>query len=234
MPLSQEDRISISKKIVQIPTQNAQSDKIQVQLEDAKVLAEKEDNSNKNLMDDITPLVNAYQLEFQRYDGNGRTQLIEQDMVDAVNRKLNNYFFPNDTQRPLPSVPDGVWKNFPSFSGLKGIGKDYIDAGGGNWIEGYTIVQKEQDLIDAINVEIAIIEGLVDATRSTGDECVIVNIPPPTDTIQPSSTMQAAATAMIAAVQAWEDFINITFGVIPTNIQDPDPTRSYPWRYPHH
>ncbi len=221
MALSQDDRIVISKKIVDIPRQNAQAAKLKDDLEAAKIEAEKEDNSNKTLMDVKTALVNPYQTELERYNSDGHNQLLEQDLLDAADRKLQNFFFPNDPQTPIPSVPDGVWKNFPAFSGSKAIGKTYTET--------FTPVTKEQDLIDAINTEIAIIEALVAATRSSGDECVPGNpgpIPPASpDVIQSSATMQAAATAMITAVQAWEDFMNATSAIVPTSIQDPDPTR---------
>ena len=76
MALTQDERLSISKKIVQIPLQNAASDTITAQLDTEKTKAQKEDNANKTLMDDITVLINGYQLELERYDGNGRNQLL--------------------------------------------------------------------------------------------------------------------------------------------------------------
>ena len=236
MALSQDDRIAISKKIIDIPKQNAQADNIQAQLDPAKAKAEKEDLSNKSLMDDITPLVNAYQTELQRYDGNGRTQLLEQDLQDSVDKVLQNPFFPNDPNTPLPSVPDGVWKNFTSFSGNKAIGKTYLET--------FTSVTREQDLIDAVTAAIAVVEGFVDATRSSGDECNeggSCSMPqydnetdctnnggtwtPGPDIISPSAAMSAAGTDLINAIAAWETFLNGTDAVIPDNVTDPDATR---------
>lgn len=202
--------------------QNATADTISAQIEAEKQKALKEDNANKSLLDNVNVLVHAYQAEYERYDGNGRNQLLEQDLIDAANRKLRNYFFPNDPQTPLPSLPDGVWKNFISFSGSKAIGKSYTEA--------YSVVTKEQDLINAINAQITIIEGLVAATRSSGDEIAVVTNPtPPPATIevkQSSTTMQNAATAMITAVQNWENFLNATYALVPTALIDPDASRT--------
>jgi hypothetical protein len=213
-----------------------QSDKISGQLEEAKVAAEKEDNSNKQLMDDLTPIINLYQQELERYDGNGRNQLIEQDMIDSAKHILQNPFFPNDTTVPLPNIPDGVWKNFPAFSGNKAIGKQYNET--------YTSVTKEQDLMDAIAAAITAVEAFSDATRSSGDECNeggTCDLPqydnqtdcvngggvwtPGPDIIGPSAAMAAAGTDLVNAVQAWEDFLNGTDAVIPTPAQDGDTAR---------
>jgi len=234
MALSQEDRISISRKIAEIPLQDAQANKIDAQLQSAKDVVIVEDNANKKLQDDKTALINPYQSEVERYDGNGRNQVLEQDIVDSANKKLQNFFFPNDPNTPLPSIPAGVWANFVAFMGNKAIGKQYNET--------YATVQKEQDLIDDINTQITIIEALSDPTRSTGQECIVspgsCSNPiytdetacdlnggiwtPGVDTIQNHAGMQQAAIDMKAAVQAWEDFMNTTYGFIPTIGVDPD------------
>lgn len=198
MALSQEDRIEISKKIIDIPKENENSADLQAQLEIEKIKAQKADNANKALMDESTPFIDGYQSELERYNGNGHTQLIEQDLIDSADRLLQNPFFPNDQNTPMPAIPDGAWKFFPPFSGNKGIGKNYNET--------YTPVTKEQDHFDDINTQIAIIEALVDATRSSGNECV--DIPP--EIVGPSVVMQQAAIDLKAAVQAWEDFLNGT------------------------
>lgn len=233
--LTQDERLSISKKIVQIPQQNAASDTITGQLNTEKLKAEKEDNANKTLMDDITVYINGYQQELERYDGNGRNQLLEQDMHDAADRKLSNFFFPNNPQVPLPSIPDGVWKNFVPFAYTKALGKTYLEA--------YPVVQKEQDLINAINSAILVVEAFSNITRSTGQSCNATgtcSIPmhltqaactlgggvwtPGPDFIGSDAAMQAAGTALINAIQAWETFINATFAIVVTT--DVEPTRS--------
>lgn len=235
MALTQDERISISKKLIDIPVEDAQSDLIQAQLEAVKGVAEKEDAANKTLMDEPTTLINLYQSELQRYDGNGRTQLAEQDIIDSADKILQNPFFPNDSTVPLPNIPDGVWKNFTAFSGNKAIGKNYN--------ESYTPVQKEQDLIDAINAAIATAQSFSEATQGTGKSCEesgSCSMPEydnqtdcennggtwtASDNITSDAAMVAAMDALKSAVQAWEDFMNTTYAVIPTAGQDADATR---------
>jgi len=229
MALTQDDRISISKKIIDIPRENETAEGLKDQLELQRVELEKQDNGNKSLQDDQTALVNDYQAELSRYDGNGRTEVTEQDMLDSANRIIQCPFFPNDNQTSLPSIPDGVWKSFVPFAGGLGIGRDYLEA--------FSTVTREQDLIDDINDQIVIVEAENAATRSTGDSCVgggTCSLPIYTnqtdcqdnggtwtpggpDFIGPDAQMQQAATDLKNAVQAWEDFLNGTLGVIPTD-----------------
>lgn len=234
MSIPQADRIAISKKIVNIPLEKANADVLKAQLEAEKVDVKKEDDANRNLMESKNALINGYQSELERIDGNGRNQLSEQDLLDSAERKLNNPFFPNDPTLPLPNIPDGVWKFFVPFSGTAAIGK--------NFDETYDTVTKEQDLIDDINAKIATVESFVDATRSTGEECVgqcTGETPAGSGTDQPTcianggtwSEIKQASTAMIdagneliAAVQAWEDFLNDTDAIVVTT--DADSTRS--------
>lgn len=163
MALSQDDRISISKKLIDIPRENETADQIKDILEDSKQDAQKKDDANKNLQDSKTALVNPYQKEYNSYDGNERNELLEQDVLDAAEKKFQNFFFPNDPQTPLPSIPDGVWKNFPAFGLSKAIGKTYVET--------YPTTTREQDKIDAVNAAIALVEVLIDGTRSSGQEC---------------------------------------------------------------
>jgi len=238
MALTLEERLAISKKIVSIPLQNAAADGTSAQIDIAKQKAKKEDDANKTLMDNITVFINSYQSEFQRYDGNGRSVLLESDMTEAADRKLKNFFFPNDPQTPLPSVPDGVWKVFVAFSNSAAIGKTYT--------EGYTVVTKEQDLINTVNAKISVVEALSNITRSTGQSCNasgVCDLPayttqatceaaspvpgvwtPGPDVIASDSPMVTAGVDLKNAILAWESFINATFAIVVTT--DVDPTRS--------
>lgn len=239
MALTQDERLAISKKIVAIPLQNAQADKTSAQIDVEKQKALKEDNANKKLLDDVNVFVHGYQFEIERYDGNGRNQLVEQDLQDAAVRKLQNFFFPNDPQTPLPSLPDGIWKNFVVFSGSKALGKTYTET--------YTTIQKEQDLINDVNAKIAVVESFTNITRSTGQSCNISGTcdlgpsyttqaaceaatptpgvwTPGPDLIASDAAMQTAGSDLIAAIQAWETFMNGTFGIVVTT--DTDGTRS--------
>lgn len=232
MALSQEERIAISKKIVQIPQQNAASDTIVAQIDAEKAKAQKEDDANKTLMDDVTVLINGYQTERERYDANGHNQLLEQDLLSSADRTLGNFFFPNDTQTPTPSIADGVWKQFIPHAYNKALGKSYAEA--------YSVVAKEQTSIDDVLAKIAVVESFSNITRSTGQSCGATgtcSLPqyttqsdcttngglwtPGPDLISNSSAMQAAGSALIASVLAWESFMNATFAIIPTNDTEP-------------
>lgn len=214
MALSQEDRIAISKKIIDIPRENASAENIKSQLDAEKAQAQKADDANKNLMNGLEVFINGYQAELSKYDGNDRKVLTEQNMLDSANRIIRNYFFPNDALTPLPNIPDGTWKFFPPFAGSLAVGKNYE--------EGYdTLSSYEDKIIADMNGFIATIEVLFDATRSTGDECISGT---PNDTIQPSATMQTAGSGLITAVQAWEDLLIAIDALIVTT--DTDATRS--------
>ena len=232
MSFTQAERIALSKKLVEIPREIATANRVKSLLAGFKQDVEDLDSANKVIMDDVTVLINPYQLELTQYDANLRTQLLEQDMIDSASRTLANYFFPNDATTPIPSVPDGVWKFFVSFSKSKAIGKEYEEVFP-------AIVIKEQDKIDAINTQIAIVEAAIDATRSSGkryDASGTCSNPIYTtqidctnnggiwisglDVTSNDAVIQQALIDIKAAVQDWEDFINTTKSYILTT--DPD------------
>jgi len=243
MALTQAQRIELSKKVIEIPEQNQALAGIKNNIENEKVKQENIDNSNKSFMDEVTVHINAYQNEIKLLDGNDRTELLEQDMVDAANKIKQNFFFPNDVQVPLPNVPDGVWKFLVPFSGSKAIGLDYTEAFP-------STITKEQDKIDAINAIIATVESIQDSTRSTGLVCsedtsgtCSGETPPgsgidePTcltnggtwtpsggpDTYSPDPTIQTALTDLVTALDDWKLFIQNEQSQIYTS--DPDAGR---------
>jgi len=165
MALSKEDRISISKQIIGIPQANANADNTIAQIEGAKVAAEEADASNKSLMDNATVLVDPYQTELTLLDGNVRSNLTEQMIIDSANHVFQSFFFPNDPATLLPSVPDGAWKSFPPFAGSAAIGKEYTET--------YPTTAKEQDKIDVITPIIASLDANNTETQiTTGQECI--------------------------------------------------------------
>ncbi|MHA1675722.1 MAG: hypothetical protein ACTSU6_00935 [Candidatus Njordarchaeales archaeon] len=217
MPLSSADRIAISKKLVEIPKENATALKVKSTLEDARVLAENADDAIKTLMDDESILVNAYQAERELYNGEGTDVLAEQDLIDAVDRKFQNLFFPNDPATPLPSIADGIWKNFVPFAGSGAIGKNYDETF-------TTLASYEQFLITDLNAKIATVEGVAAPNRSTGLECSAF---PSDPTFSADTTMVGASAGQNVkdAVQTWEDMLNTISSLIPTVGQDPNVAR---------
>jgi hypothetical protein len=207
--LTQSQRIEVSKKIVSIPleNQNAQNTK-DLLLNVEKPKAIEADDANKSIIDQRTPAINGYQSELQMLDGNGRTQIVEQDYQDASQRKLGNYFYYNKQDTPTPSNPDGIWKNLLPFLLGYGIGKDYN--------EGYNPVQKEQDLIDAFNSAVSAFEVFHPMERCTGQNAVTNLTPPPPATIATFPDVQTALTNLTTAVTNYNNFLTSQSSVIYT------------------
>ena len=231
MALSQDDRISISKKLIDIPRENETADQVKDILEGSKQDAQKRDDANRNLQDSKTALVNPYQKEYNSYDGNERNELVEQDVIDGAERRFQNFFFPNDPQTPLPSISDGIWKNFPPFGLSKAIGKTYTET--------FPTTTREQEKIDAVSAAIALVEALIDGTRSSGQECAedatgtcAGETPPGSgvdettclanggvwtpsggpDVYSPSQDAQDALDALQLALDDWKAFVTLTRG----------------------
>jgi hypothetical protein len=112
MSLLQDERIEISKKIVSIPAENASALDSKGKLQEAKTKTQSQDNANKSFSDVKTALINSYQSELKRIDGNDRTEIVEQDFTDSAINKVGNFFFPNQQNIPTPSLSDGIWKQF--------------------------------------------------------------------------------------------------------------------------
>jgi hypothetical protein len=198
--LTQPQRIQISKKIIAIPDDNkvAQESQVITQVELDKAI--EVDQGNKLLTDKYTPVINGYQLELQRLNGNGRTQVTEADIENGAKRTIGNYFYYNQQTVPTPSVPDGVWKAFFPFLLGYGIGKQYDET--------YSVVQKEQDLIDAFNSAVTAFEVFHPMERCTGQRAITVSTPPPpVDVIESYPAVQTALNNVITAVNNYNSFL---------------------------
>lgn len=165
MAFTKEQRIEISKKIVEIPDQNKALDGNVASLDAQLVKVTNEDNANKDLMDRITPIINGYQNEIELLDGNQRNELIEQQVIDSANKIEGNFFFPNDLDQPTPNIPDGIWKNLLPFSGNIAIGANYN--------ESYTQITNEPDTLTEINNLITQIETYAEVERLSGKQCQV-------------------------------------------------------------
>lgn len=218
MALTSEERIEFSKKIVSIPSENEKADEVKDMLGADKQKLEDKDSGHKKLAEQDHPLINGYQSEIQKLDGNERTQLTEQDYEDSALKVINNPFFPNDGNTPTPSLPNGVWTQFIPFAYTKAIGKKFDET--------HDIIDKEQDKIDAINTEIATMESYTAIGRSTGQFCTPGDPGPPPlpDVIANDPAIQATAIAMVSAVNDWKTFLNTMKSAVVTF--DTDPTRA--------
>lgn len=225
MPLSQEDRIAISKKIVAVPLENQTLEGIKATLLLEKGDLLKKDNANKSLIDDLNPKINGYQLELANYDGNARTEYLEQDLIDSVNRVSGNFYFPNNNV-PTPSIPSGVWKNFGPFLLSKALGKTYAEI--------YTSTPKESDYISIIQSTITQIEALTAIQRVTGLHCISAHCSLPqytdqvtcelnggvwtsSDSIESNAVMQGYSTTVINNINSLKNLLTATYNLIITN-----------------
>jgi len=199
--LTQQQRIEISKKIISIPQEIQTAQKTKLILQTVEIpKAVSIDQGNKVILDLREPIINGYQSELTNLDGNGRTQIIEQNYIDASERKLGNLFFYNQIGVATPSNPDGIWKNLiPFFLGY-GIGKNYQEV--------YSVEQKEQDFIDAFNAAVIAFEIFHPMERSTGQQATVNPSPPPADLIAAYDDVEDALVDLVLAVQAYDSFLS--------------------------
>jgi len=216
---TKEDRIEISKKLTGVDKEIQAADDQAARIVDSIEKAEKEDAPNKKLMDDRTLFINPYQNELKFLDGNVRTELTEQVVIDSAKRTLNNSFFPNNPATPLPSVSDGVWKNLVPFAGNHGVGKTSFETYDG------PVQRTEQDIIDEINAAIVLVEAESIPERATGQQCE-AGTPPALDTYSLYDVIQDLLTEIKTLVQEWEDMLNDELITIPFGPNsDPNTTR---------
>jgi hypothetical protein len=212
MALSKENRITMSKKIVEIPELNATVDGVIAQILAQRDEAIKSDNINKELQQPYTDIISKYQPEFNYLDGNKRTELTETIMDNAAKGVNRNGFFLADPEFPIPSVPSGVWPFFSPMAFTWAIGK--------NNAEQYPVEPLgELPTISNINNLIVQIEAFAVSERATGSFCLTVSNPGPppisTTTLEPKVDIQTLLTQLKNQVTIWENSLNAQKAVIP-------------------
>lgn len=214
MPLSKDDRIAFSLKIVSADSQVKALESAKAQLQGEIVKLQKLDTANKNLFDPVNLRINGYQNEFQYIDGNVRTMIVEQDIVDAANKKLRNRFFPNDTNTSVPSLAslNNIWAQVKPFALGYGIGKNYS--------EGYGSVDNENAQISLALGYITSAGSFTDMELTTGQQCVMTPTP---DTIQTYPAVQTLKTNLVTAINTLKSALLLEVAAITTN--DTDATR---------
>lgn len=163
MAISKDDRISISRRILELRAQSVTIQASKVALQSRKTQLESLDAANKSLQNNEQTIINGYQTELSYIDGLTRTTLSESDIQSGAKRELGNGFYPNDTDNPPASLPSGIWNHLVPYAlGLaRGRAKD----------ESLPSGTSEQDLHDAIDTFVTQIEALTDVQRSTGQKC---------------------------------------------------------------
>lgn len=166
MPLSPADRQTFSLKIVSSDVEIKGLDAAKAQLQKEIDKAQALDDANKHLADPVTAIINQYQLEFNAIDGNVRSTFVEQDIQDSANKKLGNFFFPNNVQLTIPSLAgtNNIWTKVKPFALAYGIGKNYG--------EGYGSGPSELQLITDALALIASAGSYTNIQLTSGQHCV--------------------------------------------------------------
>lgn len=204
----QADRIAFSAKIVgadvEIKGLEIAKASLQAQIDKIGQL----DNANKNLADPVNGFISGYQAELAQLDGNVRTTVTEQNIVDASKRVLRNVFFPNDIATSVPSLSafSNVWTKIQPFGLGYGVGLTYSQAYPGS-------TPTEASAVSAVTSLIASASGFADIENTTGLNCTGTS---PSQTIQPYSDVIDLKTNLVAAVQALKTFLNAESALIVT------------------
>ncbi len=208
MPLSPSDRIAFSAEIVGAASKIAGISQAQTTLQAQIDKLQALDDGNKNLFDPVNVVINGYQNEFNYIDGNVRTVILEQDIQDAANRKLQNHFFPNDTSVSVPSLSTlhNVWPRIPPFALTYAIGKNYT--------EGYGSTPNENNLITTALGYITAAGSQTDMENTTGQHCV------PVDTVISFPTVQTLKSDLVTAINSLKTTLLSEVAAVTTNDQD--------------
>ncbi len=211
MALSKQDRISLSKKIVEIPETNVSIEAVKAQIIQQQQKSIKEDAVNASIQSSYDNVINLYQPELNYLDGNKRTTLTPAIIESAAKGEARNGFFLADPTFPTPSLPSGVWKFFSPIGFTWAIGKNNAEA---------YLVESNAELpaINAISPIITQIETYAVSARATGSQCTSAPNPTPPPPIlytsQPNTAIQTLLTNLKAQVTKWKTSLNSQKGVI--------------------
>lgn len=235
MAIPKDDRIAFSLKIVGADEEVKGLDMAKAQLQVEIDKTQKLDTANNNLFIPVNVLVNSYQSEFNMLDGNLRTTIVEQDIVDGANKKIQNHFFPNDINVSVPSLAslNNIWPRVKPFALTYAIGKNYT--------EGYGSTTKEPDLINAALAYISAATGFTDIENTSGQHCVVTGTcsnpiytdqptcvlnggiwTPGPDSIISFPAVQTLKTNLVTAINTLKTFLLTEVSNIVTN--DPNAT----------
>jgi hypothetical protein len=202
MALGKEDRISMSKKIVKIPDDNALIENVKKQILAQQQEAIENDAVNAALQAPYDEIINKYQLEYGYITGLKRTELTETIINNAAKGVNRNGFFLADPEFPIPSVPDGVWKFFAPMAFCYGIGKQPN--------EQYIGINGEEPAMAAIQQLITQAGSYSVSARATATECETNPNPPPAPPYisNPLPDVQTLLDNLKQEVQDWIDVLN--------------------------
>jgi hypothetical protein len=219
--LSQNDRIAFSLNIVSAPAAIAQLAITKAQIAKQAAKLENLDIGNANLITPTNLMIEAYQPEFNYLDGNTRTTFNEQNVIDAANKVIGNYFFPNNTTVTVPSLAamNNVWPRPNPYALTFAIGK--------NANETYSPFTGEPQSITAISALIALTSTHQDIENTSGQYATQGNamaMPPVSDSVQPYPAVQTLKSNLVAAVSAYRAVLTSELASIVTS--DTNPTNA--------
>jgi hypothetical protein len=216
--LAQNDRIAFSLNIVSAPAALAQFATAKAQVATLITTAQNLDTANANLLNPVNAKVTAYQAEFNYLDGNLRTTFSEQNIQDAANKVINNYFFPNNTNTVVPSISslNNVWPKPNPYALTYAIGK--------NGTETYGTTTGETVLASQILSLITSAASHQDIENTSGENATEGNptaMPPVADSIQSYAAVQTLKTNLVSAVNSYVTLLGQESAAIVTNDSNP-------------
>lgn len=217
MPLSKEDRIAFSKKIVSADSEIAAIEGSKAQIQGERQKAFDLDQANKGLVDGRNFFIDPYHIELSRYTGILRTSLTEAAIQDAAAKKVGNFLYPNDPQNPPPSLAPNLWIAPKPYARNLAVGRQYDE----NFPAANTA---EQQLTSSILAAIATIESFSLIERTTGQTCTTPTPPPVLpDSIVPNTALLDVYNALVSDLNSLKSYAQATSSLI--FVQDPDPAR---------
>lgn len=202
--MNQADRVSFSLQIVSAPLNIANVQSAQAQLSKVVEQSQALDTAHANLISPITLLINGYQNELKYIDGNIRTEIAEQNIVDAANKKLENYFFPNSPSVSVPSLSalGNVWAQMVPYALNFAIGKNYSESHS-------TIVSEVAQINTVLPLLISDLGGLLDDAIDdlilivTNEKNAILTSDTNTTNATQNSTAVTNANAALTQLNGW-------------------------------
>lgn len=230
MAFTQSDRISMSLAVVTTAAQINNISAAQAQLQSKMTTLQSLDTANANLLNSANNLITDYQLELGYLNGIQRTSFVEQNILDAANKVLQNDFFPNNSAATVPSISslNNLWNQFNPYALNFAIGKTYS--------ESYNSISNEIPLINNVLTLISTALTIPDIENTTGEMCStggICSLPQyldqsdcvsgsgswtsGSDAIVVNMTVQTLKTNIVSAVNALINFVGIEVSSIVSN-----------------
>jgi len=233
--LSQSDREAFSLAIINDASQISGLQMSMAALQPQEAKDQALDTANTNLFTDVNPLINEYQAEYNLIDGNLRTSITEQNILDSANRIVGNFFFPNSTTLSIPSLSaqNNIWLVTTPFALAYGLGQNYNQT--------YTTGTAENTLISNIQALITSAGSYSNINLTSGQWCVdggTCSIPmytnevdclahsgvwTPTETIENYPAVQTLGANLASAVNSLVTQLNLEVTAL-NAISDPNST----------